>query len=411
MSAYLPLYEDLYVVSDLHMGGTKGTPIFNSGKELAALVEYLASPVTGGQRALVLNGDIIDTLAEDICHYVAKPDVAERILADIMKHDDFKMVWEALGKFVSQPRHRLVICIGNHDLELAYPNVQEQIVTYLMQRATGREETEEEKGQEREEDKKKEEEEKREEEAIRGRIHFSITGTGHLCRVGNEETSARVLCVHGNEYDKWNAVSPENMTRLIRSSCLGAESRIAEDPPNAGTHLVIDVMNKIKKKYPFVDLLKPEIETVFNILLALDPATKKELPKVLDLGAKAETEGALRVIRVLGESTGEVTPASSASPDWNPEGQFGEFLGAVPSSSDLLDEAWELSESEFPTAEELPDELLGAWQAVRIKFKYWLNRISKNRVEALRRALLDWIDRDKTWDLNGPDRVSPDTLI
>ncbi|MHC4627600.1 MAG: metallophosphoesterase family protein, partial [Planctomycetota bacterium] len=178
-----------------------------------------------------------------------------------------------------------------------------------------------------------------------------------------------------------------------------------EDPPNAGTHLVIDVMNKIKKKYPFVDLLKPEIETVFNILLALDPATKKELPKVLDLGAKAETEGALRVIRVLGESTGEVTPASSASPDWNPEGQFGEFLGAVPSSSDLLDEAWELSESEFPTAEELPDELLGAWQAVRIKFKYWLNRISRNRVEALRRALLDWIDRDKAWDLNGPDRV------
>ena len=278
MSVYLPLYEDLYVVSDLHMGGTKGTPIFNSGKELAALVEYLADPADGGQRALVLNGDIIDTLAEDIRHYVAKPDVAERVLADIMTHDDFKMVWEALGKFVSQPRHRLVICIGNHDLELAYPNVQEQIVAYLTRQATGQEEAEEEKGEEREEYKKKEE------EAIRGRIHFSTTGTGHLCRVGNEETSARVLCVHGNEYDKWNAVSPENMTRLVRSSCLGAESRIAEDPPNAGTHLVIDVMNKIKKKYPFVDLLKPEIETVFVPNDDLAPKGGGE-PAIINMGA------------------------------------------------------------------------------------------------------------------------------
>jgi UDP-2,3-diacylglucosamine pyrophosphatase LpxH len=380
MSVHLPLYEDLYVVSDLHLGGTKGSPIFRSGENLAALIKHLAYtyPTHGGQRALILNGDVIDSLAEVIDHYVASPNAAETMLADIMDHPDFEMVWSALADFVSKKKHRLVICIGNHDLELAYPNVQEQIVMRL-----GGEEN----------------------ESIRGRILFSTMGIGHLCRVGSGEKSARVRCVHGNEYDKWNAISPENMARLVRSSCLGVESKIADDPPNAGTHLVIDVMNKIKEKYPFVDLLKPEVETVFNILLALDPATKKELPNVLRLGAEAETQGALRVIRVLGESAGEAAPASTASPDWKPGGMFGAFLGEAPSSSNLLEEAWDLSSSEIPTEDEQPDELLGLWQSARIKFKYWFNRISKDRVEALRCALLDWIGDDKTWNLDGPDKV------
>jgi UDP-2,3-diacylglucosamine pyrophosphatase LpxH len=380
MNVSLPLYEDLYAVSDLHLGGTRGIRIFRSGENLAQLVRHLAhtNPTHGGQRALVLNGDVIDSLAEGVEHYVASPQAAAAMLEDIMNHPDFEMVWSALREFVGQENHQLVICIGNHDLELAYPNVQEQIVVRLGG-AT--------------------------DEPTRGRIRFATLGVGHLCRVGSAQKSARVLCLHGNEYDKWNAVSPEDMERLVRSACLGRPAHIADDPPNAGTQLVIDVMNGIKRDYPFVDLLKPEVETVFNVLLALNWRTARALPDVLKLTAKAETQGASRISRVLGEPAGEATPPATTVPSWKPGGQFGAFLGMAPSSQDLLDDAWKLSASEVPTPEEQPDEVLGLKEVATNTLRYLRNLTTEGRQEALRHALLDWIAGDRTWHLDGPDAV------
>jgi UDP-2,3-diacylglucosamine pyrophosphatase LpxH len=378
MSVSLPLYEDLYVVSDLHLGGTQGIRIFKQGDKLAALIRQLAatSPNHGGQRALVLNGDIIDTLAEGLTHYVASPAQAEVLVSRIMSFKDFSPVWSALGEFVSKEKHRLVICVGNHDIELAYPNVHELIVEKLG-------------GSDN--------------ETVRGRILFSTTGVGHLCRVGKAGGSARVLCFHGNEYDDWNAVSPESMNRLVRSSVLGVASKIADDPPNAGTQLVIDVMNAIKKEYPFVDLLKPEIETVFNVLLAIKPSTIKALPGVMKLATKAEVEGGKRVNRVLGGA--DDTAASSSVSSWRPKGRFGEFIQQEDDGSDLLASAWEASASDTLAAPTQTDEILGLGDFIGNSFKYLINRITKNRSEALRLALLDWVGSDKTWLLDGPDDV------
>lgn len=47
--------------------------------------------------------------------------------------------------------------------------------------------------------------------------------------------------------------------------------------PPAGTHLVIHMMNRIKARYRFVDLLKPEDDAVLPLLLALEPDYFPEL--------------------------------------------------------------------------------------------------------------------------------------
>ena len=78
-----------------------------------------------------------------------------------------------------------------------------------------------------------------------------------------------MLCVHGNEVDDWNVTDHETIRRFGRDLQQGRT--VDAWIPNAGTHLVIEVMNDIKKSYPFVDLLKPELEAVIPVLLAVAP--------------------------------------------------------------------------------------------------------------------------------------------
>jgi hypothetical protein len=61
------------------------------------------------------------------------------------------------------------------------------------------------------------------------------------------------------------------------------------DPP-AGSKLVAEVINDIKKTYSFIDLLKPEVEAAFPVILALEPGRRRELLKI----AKALAEGKAR---------------------------------------------------------------------------------------------------------------------
>ena len=69
MTTQLPQYDELYVISDIHMGGERSDgrdfQIFNRGDRLANFIRYVATVRADDQVALVLNGDIIDSLAED----------------------------------------------------------------------------------------------------------------------------------------------------------------------------------------------------------------------------------------------------------------------------------------------------------------------------------------------------------
>ena len=69
----------------------------------------------------MLNGDVIDSLAEDIGGYVAADD-AENMVTRIFNDVSFRPIWNELSDFVGKAGRALIIVIGNHDIELAFPS-------------------------------------------------------------------------------------------------------------------------------------------------------------------------------------------------------------------------------------------------------------------------------------------------
>lgn len=232
----VPQLDELYSVSDLHLGGSPDFQIFNSGPELAKLINYLSDYRPESKIGFLINGDFVDFLAEVPARHFdpsGAVDKLKRIANDLA----FKPVFDALTAFTTKPNRQLIITLGNHDLELALPWVRASLLNILS-------------GDKAE---------------SRGRITLAFDGTGYRCKVGN----ATVLCVHGNEVDPWNLADYERIRRFGRDVVQGrpVDSWI----PNAGSQLVIEIMNDIKREFPFVDLLKPETQAAVPILLSLAP--------------------------------------------------------------------------------------------------------------------------------------------
>jgi UDP-2,3-diacylglucosamine pyrophosphatase LpxH len=228
--------DQLYVISDLHLGGAPGFQIFGSGAELSWLIRHLADLDAEQELALVINGDFIDFLAEAPATYF-DPFGAVRKLERIAADPAFKAVFEAFPFFLSKPGRRLIVNLGNHDLELALPWVRQR----LAQMLTG------------------------DNADAHARLQIVFDGSGVLCEVGTKS----VLCLHGNEVDRWNPTDFEKIRQIGRDAQLGRH--IEPWVPNAGTQMVIDVMNRVKTEYPFVDLLKPEGAGMVPTLAACAP--------------------------------------------------------------------------------------------------------------------------------------------
>jgi UDP-2,3-diacylglucosamine pyrophosphatase LpxH len=409
-----PLLKELYVVSDLHLGDLAGKPIFNQTDALADLIDYLARrPATALMPiGLVLNGDVFDTLPEKMKGYVCDRDEAEVVIAKIVASEKFWPIFKALRGYVATPGHRLFLVLGNHDLELIYPNVQELLLDVLMDtnNAAGAAPPPSEL----------------ELEARRARVTFATAGIGLRCRVGSTSDSAvSVACVHGNEFDSWNAFDPETLARLARAGTLGRESALTTSPPNAGTRLVRDVMNRIKLNHPFVDLLKPETEGVFTILLALAPEELKNVPGFLRAVMGMATVGQGRKSRVLGAGGVAAEAAIAAAPvgaaTWEPSGNFAQFLEETVDES-RLDAAWKLAENESLRPEDLvrddDTQVLGGGRLALNLLDYYVRRILQKPDAALCAALEDWGGSAKTWSLdgecdvfNGLSKLEPDVDV
>jgi UDP-2,3-diacylglucosamine pyrophosphatase LpxH len=370
-------YDDLYVISDLHMGGPPGFQIFKQGRRLASLVRQLARANPERETGLVINGDVIDSLAEGIDGYIAVNE-AEAMIERIAQDPAFRPVWEALAEFVGTPRRRLVLTLGNHDIELALPHVELAVRRRLAADA-----------------------------AAGGRIVFATRGAGYACTVGK----ARVFCTHGNEVDGWNVVDHEALRKLAAALNAGQPFDRRAWTPNAGTRFVIDVMNQIKRRHPFIDLLKPETNTVFGVLLTIDPgavrAAKNGLPVITD-----RIRGEVMARGLLSADIAELDrepPAAAA------RRAMDQLLGANlraaveeyappagPADADalLLDVEPDVragrTATEAASREALTGEL-GWWEMV-------LDRVrGVPKAEALRRALLDWVKEDKSFELSTRD--------
>ena len=248
-----PRFDELYVVSDLHLGGPPGFQIFDSGVQLAALIDHLSAGLPPERKvALLINGDFVDFLAEEPASYF-DPVNATLKLDRVARNDPaFTPVFEALGRFTRTENRSLIVNLGNHDLELALPWVREHLLE-ILSGGDG---------------------------AARGRVTLTLDGSGFLCRVGESQ----VLCVHGNEVDAWNLANHEEIRRIGRDIMHG---RPVEDwIPNAGSQLVVEVMNGLKRQYPFVDLLKPEVEAVLPTLMALAPEQGVKLGSIAAVGGR-----------------------------------------------------------------------------------------------------------------------------
>jgi len=230
--------KTLFVISDLHLGGAEGFQICPAeGRErLVRFIDWVA-----GQKCeeteiqLVLNGDIVDFLAEEddtggFSAFVVNEGKARRKLARIA--EECESVLAALRRFAAAG-NRLTLLIGNHDVELSLPSVRRDFLVLL------------------------------------GEEHIEYLYDNEAYSIGP------VLIEHGNRYDAWNMVNHGEL-RQVRSQLSRSEtpSAFAAQP---GSELVARVMNPVKKKFSFVDLLKPETGGVLPILAVLDPGLWHEV--------------------------------------------------------------------------------------------------------------------------------------
>ncbi len=391
----VPCFDELHVISDLHLGGINGRQIFNAGEVAGAFIRDLAARPTERKVCLVINGDLVDFLAEPAATWF-DPEGAVARLERIATDAAFAPVFSALAALVRTAGRSLAITLGNHDFELALPWVRERLLALLTDG----------------------------DEAARSRITLAFDGAGFRCQVG----SASVLCVHGNEVDEWNVTDHEQIRRIGRDIVQG---RMAEPwKPNAGTRLVVEVMNAIKHDYPFVDLLKPETQAAIPALLTVKPSLAGKIAEIARVALRMKWDAAKMRFGFLsaenplpGERSVAPTPMRVME---TPSGVGGEWHGAQPTDDQVLrrflgpafpdssapgrnadaasllaraEDHMENKRSPLDLLESLDgDARLGAMAAA------WKRLTGSNQAEVLR-AALDGIRNDRSFVLEEPDET------
>lgn len=267
------LMRHVFILSDLHLGGRPeprphdppdagpGTQLCLAYGPLIDFVDWVRQqPDAEGEIELIINGDIVDLLAEDDypdglqaqlftpeqTQVIAKLEhIAARTRVATDPAGRPRGVFEALRDLCAAGKH-LTLLLGNHDVELALPAVR----AWLLAQLGG--------------------------PSARLRLVYD----------GEAYTVGRLLVEHGNRYDRWNQIdhSALRQERSMRSRGLPIDEKLRSRYyflPPAGSHLVIHVMNRIKARYRFVDLLKPEVDAVLPMLLALEPDYFPELDRVI----------------------------------------------------------------------------------------------------------------------------------
>lgn len=295
--------REVYLISDLHLGGAqpatadpndRGFRICTHGPELARFVDALAAKPPSVE--LIVNGDMVDFLAEDDggagwLAFTTDQDDAVRKLDSIIDRD--KELFAAFGRFLERG-HRLVVLLGNHDVELALPAVRQRFGERI---------------------------------GLTGRHNFHFIYDGEAYRIG------RALIEHGNRYDAFNIVDYDGLRRLrsllSRNQAVPADYAFAAP---AGSHIVAEVMNPIKAQYRLIDLLKPENEAMIPVLMAIEPGYRKVLTKIAALGLQA------RKHKLAGPAMPSFAGDISARGD-SPFGDdsFASDISAAPPKPDALD--------------------------------------------------------------------------
>ena len=281
---------ELFVISDLHIGGKhsgkpgdRGFRINTHADVLTRFIDEIGARarVTGCRTELVINGDFVDFLAEEVPTDARRRSFignqAEALAAfDAIAARD-RSLFDALRGLLAVGV-AVTVVLGNHDVELSLPAVRGRLAALL---------------------------------GAESRPGYRFVYDGEAYLVGD------VLIEHGNRYDSWNVVDFDRLRRF-RSECsrrMDISSHARFFPP-AGSELVERVMNPIKQDYPFIDLLKPETDAAIPLLLTLEP----------DFASIANSIEMARLQRAAA-GHGLVAPARPAQP--------GDIAGGAPAKAAL----------------------------------------------------------------------------
>lgn len=228
------------VLSDVHLGNASGLDIYAGGDVLPAVIDRFAAP----QTRIFFNGDTVDFLMNedplvlDVTRAVAN---ARAIVAA----PPTAAVLQALGRALTAGAE-VVIRLGNHDVELALPEVQA-----VFRGALGVP------------------------DAVAARLIFQNGDAPEILNVGG----ARILLSHGEQNDDWNKVDYAGL--LGRR----VDGQLPDFDYPPGTRLVKTVMNPLKRErgLRFADLLKPDFQGAVLALLSVAPEAMQELFKASTL--------------------------------------------------------------------------------------------------------------------------------
>ncbi|HFQ89212.1 MAG TPA: hypothetical protein ENK27_03960 [Desulfobulbus sp.] len=376
MDSYPPRFDQLYSISDLHLGGRQGFQMFAQGPLLAGVIDRLRENMAAEERlALVINGDFIDFLAEHpdryFNHQGAVADL-ERVMAD----PAFAPVFEALARFVATPGNVLVINLGNHDLELCLPAVQHA----LLSRLAG------------------------DDPVARDRIHIIADGSGYCCRVGG----CKALFVHGNETDAWNRVDFSDLLAIRAAYNSGREPKTYR--ANIGTRLVIDILNEIKTTYRFVDLLKPELPLALAVLYSVMEDRSRLGRWLLRLPGVFLDLSYLPILSVLNGEEARELPGEVTEPLQELRDMLA-VIAPAPDDAALLETAWQHYVEKTPPDDF--DDPAARLSERRLRDLAWYSRSLMaivdspwKRAERLRKTLRETLKEDRSFEISSPDKIS-----
>jgi UDP-2,3-diacylglucosamine pyrophosphatase LpxH len=219
------------VISDIHLGNGAGYDIFAGEKELPAFLDSFAEPVR-----VVVNGDGVDFLMNEDPLELTVGRAVQQAKA-IATHPATAGVFQALGR-VLERGGAVIIRMGNHDLELYLPEVQEVFRIALGQPSE-----------------------------IASALEFQNGDQPMILDVGG----SRILLAHGEHSDTWNRIS---YNQLVRK---GDSYPAFQYPP--GSQLVKNMLNPLKRKHGlrFADLIKPDMQGGFLTVLGVSPEAAKDV--------------------------------------------------------------------------------------------------------------------------------------
>jgi len=232
--------NDVIIVSDLHLSPERDRGLFQADAELASFLRWIAEDTVGPCR-VVLAGDFIDLLVpppgEDSIPAFDPGGAARRTQLILDRHPE---VFDALARLATSGDHELVFLGGNHDPELVLPQVQETIEARLSAVQT------------------------------RPFVRWLVNGEANLFTIGG----ARILVEHGDLYDDWNRIDRNALRLAVSRISRGLLGEHGYQPP-PGSRLVVEHLQSLRSRYPWVDSLKPEREAVFPLLHAFLPPTEQ----------------------------------------------------------------------------------------------------------------------------------------